>query len=412
MDSYSGGKRKFIIFGFLFVAMILSFFDRLAINVGIIPIEEEFQLNPSQTGLLISAFFVSYSFMQLLGGWLTDRFGARVMIIISLISWSVFTMMTGFAWSFASLLFIRFLFGLGEGPFHSAAVLSIHENFHEKERGRANSFFMSAQSIGGVLGSLVAASMVVTIGWRWMFISLGIPGILVAIAFWFVLKPQEVRTTKESKQRINKVSLRALFKVDNIGKIIFAKFFSSIVNWGLISWMPMYLVKEKGLDLVSAGGLIVIPYISSFLMFNISGWLLDKYMIGREKYLIIMGSLFTALFISFMFNVTSITLFITFFALTAMAISFIGTTLLTIILKYGPKELIGSVTGVVSFVAQIAGAISPAVIGFIISLFNGSYDAAFWFLIVSAFLVTIAGFTINTNKMRLSGEQAEKTVSI
>ncbi len=108
MNSYPDRKRKFIILGLLFVGMILSFFDRLAINVGIIPIEEEFQLNPSQTGLLISVFFFSYSIMQLLGGWLTDKFGARIMITISLISWSVFTMLTGFVWSF--LLYYAFVF--------------------------------------------------------------------------------------------------------------------------------------------------------------------------------------------------------------------------------------------------------------------------------------------------------------
>ncbi|MBE5107511.1 MFS transporter [Bacillus thuringiensis] len=410
MNSYPDRKRKFMILGLLFIGMILSFFDRLAINVGIIPIEEEFQLNPSQTGLLISVFFFSYSIMQLLGGWLTDKFGARIMITISLISWSIFTIMTGVAWSFASLLCIRFLFGLGEGPFHSAAILSIYENFHEKERGRANSFFMSAQSIGGVLGSVVAASIIVMLGWRGMFISLGIPGFLIALIFWFVLKPQNIKTIKKSNQNINKTSLKKLFKLDNTWKIAVTKFFASIVNWGLISWMPIYLVKERGLDLVAAGGLIVIPYIASFLMFNLNGWILDKYMIGTEKYLVITGSVLTAIFIILMSNATNITFFITFFTLTAMSISFIGTTLLTIVLKYGPKELIGSVSGLVSFAGQVAGAISPAVIGLIISLFNGSYDAAFWFLVVSAFLAASVGFTIN-NKAHLSQKQVKKVIS-
>ncbi|MBZ4225903.1 MFS transporter [Bacillus wiedmannii] len=412
MNSYPGRKRKFIILGLLFVGMILSFFDRLAINVGIIPIEEEFQLNPSQTGLLISAFFFSYSIMQLLGGWLTDKFGARIMITISLISWSVFTMLTGFAWSFSSLLCIRFLFGLGEGPFHSAAILSIYETFPEKERGRANSFFMSAQSIGGVLGSVVAASLIVILGWRGMFISLGIPGFFIAFIFWFVLKPQDIKTIEKSNQKMNKVALKELFKLDNTWKIVFTKFFASIVNWGLISWMPIYLVKEKGLDLVSAGGLIVIPYIASFIMFNLNGWLLDKYMIGTEKYLVITGSVLTAVFIILMSNATNVAFFITFFTLTAMSISFIGTTLLTIVLKYGPKEVIGSISGLVSFSSQVAGAISPAVIGLIISFFNGSYDAAFWLLVVSACLAAVIGFTLNSNnKTHSSRKQIKKAIS-
>ncbi len=271
---------------------------------------------------------------------------------------------------------------------------------------------MSAQSIGGVLGSVVAASLIVILGWRGMFISLGIPGFLIAFIFWLVLKPQDVKTIEKSNPKMNKIVLKELFKLDNTWKIVFTKFFASIVNWGLISWMPIYLVKEKGLDLVSAGGLIVIPYIASFIMFNLNGWLLDKYMIGTEKYLVITGSFLTAVFIILMSNATNVAYFITFFTLTAMSISFIGTTLLTIVLKYGPKEVIGSISGLVSFAGQVAGAISPAVIGLIISFFNGSYDAAFWFLVVSACFAAGVGFTLNNNnKTHSSRKQIKKAIS-
>ncbi|WHY58943.1 MFS transporter [Peribacillus simplex] len=173
MQLYASKKRKLMISGLLFVGMILSFFDRVAINVGIIPIADEFHLNTSQTGFLISIFFVSYSLMQPLGGWMTDKYGARVMVTVSLFSWSLFTVMSGFAWSFMSLLFIRFLFGLGEGPFYPASMSTIRDNFPEEERGRANSFFLSAQNIGGILGTALAASMVVAFGWRGM---LPLPG--------------------------------------------------------------------------------------------------------------------------------------------------------------------------------------------------------------------------------------------
>ncbi|WP_194841628.1 MFS transporter [Sporosarcina obsidiansis] len=398
MVSLTGRKRKVVIMILLFVGMIISFFDRLAINVAAIPIEKEFGLNPSQVGLLISAFFISYSLMQPLGGWLTDKYGPRILIVISLASWSIFTAMTGLAWSFASLLFIRFLFGIGEGPFHSAAVASIHENFPEKERGRANSFFLSAQGIGGVLGSVAAAAMVVALGWRGMFVSLGVVGVFVALIFWIVLKPSDAQATSTSIQHKKKVPLRLIFKIDNIWKIIFAKFFSNVVSWGLVSWMPIYLVKERGIDLVSAGGLMAIPYISSFLIMNLSGWLLDKVMVRREKYLIGIGSLLAAVFLYCMSIADSVTLFITFFTFASISISFIGTGLFTIVLKYGPKELIGSVTGLVTFSGQIAGAVSPVVIGLIISLFNGSYDAAFWFLVASAILAAISSLTIKNEK--------------
>lgn len=343
---------------------------------------------------------------------MTDKFGARVMITISLFSWSLFTLMTGFAWSFVSLLVIRFIFGLGEGPFYPASMSTIRDNFPEKERGRANSFFLSAQNVGGILGTALAASMVAAFGWRGMFTVAGIIGILVSAAFWLILKPQEKQVTKESKKNRKKVPLKLLFKIENIWKLISFKFLSNIINYGLISWMPIYLVKEKGVDFVAAGSLMAIPYVFGFLMFNVSGWVLDKYMAGREKYLAAAGALLSAIFLYLMANATSIPLIITYLTLNSVALSFFGTVLYTIIIKYSPKELTGSASGLVTFAGQIAGAVSPLAIGLIISLFNGSYNAAFWFLVIAALLGTIVAISIKNNPASQSKEYESKTVVV
>ncbi|MCY8938939.1 MFS transporter [Peribacillus frigoritolerans] len=411
MQLYASKKRKIMISGLLFVGMILSFFDRVAINVGIIPIADEFHLTTSQTGILISVFFVSYSLMQPLGGWMTDKYGARVMVTVSLFSWSLFTVMTGFAWSFMSLLFIRFLFGLGEGPFYPASMSTIRDNFPEEERGRANSFFLSAQNIGGILGTALAASMVVAFGWRGMFTIAGILGILASLGIWFILKPQGNQEVKKDKPKQKKVALKLLFKIDNIWKLITFKFISNIINYGLITWMPIYLVKEKGVDLIAAGGLLAIPYIFGFLMFNVSGWLLDKHMANREKYLAAAGALLSAIFLFLMSNATSIGLIITYLTLNSVALSFFGTVLYTIIIKYSPKELTGSASGLVTFAGQIAGVVSPLALGLIISLFNDSYNAAFLFLVIIALLGTIVAVSIKNNQAQPAKEY-EKTSTI
>jgi sugar phosphate permease len=397
METYASKKRKIVISGLLFVGMVLSFFDRVAINVAIIPMGDEFNLSTSQTGLLISIFFVSYSLMQPLGGWMTDKFGARVMITVALFSWSLFTLATGFAWSFGSLLLVRFLFGLGEGPFYPASMSTIRDHFPLNERGRANSFFLSAQNVGGILGTALAASLVVAFGWRGMFSIAGILGILVSIAFWFILKPQESKEIKEGIQIRNKVPLKQILKIDNIWKLISFKFLSNIINYGLISWMPIYLVKEKGVDIVAAGGLMALPYVVGFLMFNVSGWVLDKYMAGREKYLAAAGALLSAIFLYLMSKATSVAIFITYLTLNSVAIAFFGTVLFTIVIKYAPKELTGSATGLVNFAGQIAGAVSPVAIGVIISLFNGSYNAAFWFLVIAALVGSIVVLSIKNH---------------
>lgn len=412
MEMYASKKRKILISSLLFIGMVLSFFDRVAINVAIIPMGDEFHLTASHTGLVISIFFISYSLMQPLGGWMTDKFGARAMLTVSLLSWSLFTLATGFAWSFVSLLIVRFVFGLGEGPFYPASMSTIRNHFPKKERGRANSFFLSAQNIGGILGTALAASMLVAFGWRGMFTIAGIVGILVSLAFWFILKPQGKRETKEGTQKRNKVPLKLLLKIENIWKLVTFKFLSNIINYGLISWMPIYLVKEKGVDIVAAGGLMAIPYVVGFFMFNVSGWVLDKYMAGREKYLAAAGALLSAIFLYLMSNTESVGIFITYLSLNSVALSFFGTVLYTIVIKYAPKELTGSASGLVTFAGQIAGAVSPAAIGFIITLFKGSYNAAFWFLVIAALAGVFVALSIKNNSENRLKELENKTAIV
>jgi len=91
----------------------VNYLDKLSMNVAIIPIAEEFSLNETQAGLIISVFFMSYAVMQVREGYLSDKYGARRMILISVLLWSIFTILTGFAWSFVSLIAIRLLFGIG-----------------------------------------------------------------------------------------------------------------------------------------------------------------------------------------------------------------------------------------------------------------------------------------------------------
>ncbi|MBK5441670.1 MULTISPECIES: MFS transporter [Peribacillus] len=403
MQAYATNKkRKTIIIILLFIGMTLSYIDKASINVAIIPIQKELQLNSLESGFVLSIFFFSYAFMHLLGGWLTDKYGSRKVLVLSILAFSLFTTFTSFAWSFASLLLFRFLFGIGEGSVFPASIRSISDNFPENERGRASSFFLSAQTFGGAIGSVTIGVLVVSLGWRSMFVSIGIIGVLVAWAFWVYLKSPADAQINNEKQNQKKVSYKKVFKTNNFWKLFFTKFFSNIVNWGMISWMPSYLV-NKGLDLLSVSALMSIPYLASFLMFNVNGWILDKYMSGREKYLAVAGSISSGVFLYMMFNATSVTLGIVYMTFNAISIAFIGTSLYTMVIKYSPKELTGSVTGLVSFGGQIAGGISPVVIGFVLTLFKGSYNAASWFLITAALAGAIASITIK-NKVKETKE--------
>jgi len=385
----------------LFFTWIVNYLDKLSMNVAIIPIAEEFQLNETQAGLIISVFFMSYAVMQLVGGFLSDKYGARRMILISVVLWSIFTIMTGFAWSFISLIAIRLLFGIGEGSFPAASSLAIADNFPKAERGRAKSTLTAATTVGSMISAIVAAALITSIGWRNLFFIFGTLGFFLTIALYFLLKPN-VQYSENTQTVKTKVPLKKLLKMPMLWQLMLMYFGVSIVNWGLTSWMPTYMVKVKHLDMVAMGALSIIPALAALVAVVLTGWLIDKHAVGKEKYLIMVGAFIAGISLFFMTYASSIVMVVTFQSLTTAGCLFATTTILTLPLKYFSHDVIGTATGFMYFGGQMAGAISPSVMGFVITLFNGSYSAAFLFLMVMIIIPIVTAITLRTKNEALT----------
>lgn len=393
MERGIASKQKYIVLGILFLTWIVNYLDKLSMNVAIIPISEEFRLNETQAGLVISVFFMSYAVMQLVGGYLSDKYGARRMILISVVMWSIFTILTGFVWSFVSLIIVRLLFGIGEGSFPSASTLALADNFPKSERGRAKSTLTAATTIGSAISAIIAAALITSIGWRNLFIIFGILGLFLTVFLHFLLKPSGQYSSTESAP---KVPLKELLKMPMLWQLMIMYFGVSVVNWGLISWMPTYMVKEKNLDMVSMGALAIFPALAALLAVILTGWLIDKVATGKEKYLIMIGAFIAGISLYFMTAASSIPMIVTFQATTLAGCLFATTTILTLPLKYFSHHIIGTATGFMYFGGQVAGAVAPFVMGFIITIFNGSYSAAFLFLMVMGIIPIITAITLRT----------------
>ena len=109
-------------------------------------------MSPAALGAARSAFFLGYTLMQIPGGYLTDRFGARAVVISTLILWSLLTGFTGLAWSFSALVIIRFLFGVAEGPYPAAALKQVaQKSAQEKKRAQLTALLMSSNYAGAAI---------------------------------------------------------------------------------------------------------------------------------------------------------------------------------------------------------------------------------------------------------------------
>lgn len=392
-------KSRNVILALLFLGWSLGNLDRYIMNYAVVSITGDLQLDASSTGIILSAFFLGYAIMQIPGGWLADKFGAKRVLLMAVIMWSIFTGLTAIAWSLTAMIVIRFLFGIGEGGFQPSSSKIIATIFPKEERGRAMSIMLTSGGIVSLIVPLLAAYLLGTIGWRMMFIIIGAIGAIIAFLYWKSIKlPQEEAAIAGTENTTNKVNFKELLKTPLMWNLIIAYFCIYAVNWGLVSWIPTYLQKNRGLDLMSIGWAQTIPAITTIIGVYGSGYIIDKLPKGMEKVLGSISCAVIGLLLYLMFTAKTVSLFIGYQTVVSIFIAFVITLLPVIVLKKLPSSITGSAMGIANTGGQLAGFVTPMAIGFMVDAFNGSFDAAFWMLIGFALICIVSLVTLNDQK--------------
>ena len=410
MASLKASTRNKLIIFILFLCWVVGFIDKTAINIAIIPISADFNLGSEETGLIISGFFLAYSLTQLVGGYMVDRFGSKVILTGAVGIWSLATAYTGMAGGIVSLVIARFFTGMGEAVFPSGSSVVIAQQFDKSKMGRAKSFLQSGASVGFALGALVVSTLIAFLNWRIMFIVLGVTGLLLALALWKVLKkpnnPQDTsETTKVQRSRgYEKQRLKNIISRRLTWQIATCYFFTNIVFWGLQSWLPSYWVKVKGMSMISMGAWSMLPPTLGFISFLTCGWLLDRFFSGREKYLIAIGVAVSAVFIWLMFNATSIPVAFAWLSLSNIFLNAISISVFVTIIKQFPKDSVGTATGLINSFAQIGSLLSPIVIGYMLKATNQNYSSAFMMIMACAVITCLIALTIRHSSASANAE--------
>ncbi len=391
-------NRSILILGILFMAWTFGSFNKIAINVAAIAISKEFGLNSSQIGIIMSSFFISYAIMSLMGGYLADKFGSKKVVTAIMVLWSIFTCFTGAVWSFSSFIAIRFICGASEGGFPSASSVTIAELFKKEKRARAKSFLVSSSAIGAAFGTIIVSKFTVNIGWRSAFYFFGICGLIIAAVFFKVFESTAYQGEKDKNKTVDKVQLKEVLRIPIVWKLTIMEFSIGVFMWGMNSWMPSYWVKVRNLDMLTMGKLSSIPWIIAFVCMNFSGWILDKLMAGREKVFLSITFATTGIFTYLMYNADTVSLAFFYLTVTTIAIGVSSTAIFVIPLKYMKTESIGTATGILNFGQQLAGILAPLIMGYMITIFNGSYIAVFLFVIFTVAISFVISLTINTNE--------------
>ena len=371
----------------LYFGWIISYIDRTVISLAIVQIGEDFTLDASKLGIVLSSFFMGYAIMQIPGGWLADRFGSRKVIVAAVVAWSIFTAMSGLAWSLTSLLLIRFLFGIGEGGYPAASTKAIADYFHKDKRTKAQSTMMSSNAFGAALAPIICAPLLVAFGWRNVFLFVGLLGIVFIV--WFLLATRQAGNYSNSDlaAQPSKTEYKELLRNSYLWKVLLIFFFVNITSWGLISWMPSYLMQGLGIDLKSVGLFSAIPTLFMTVGMIISGRIINK--VGsKAKYGVLMELSIMGAALYLMGSSSSVFQVIMFQCIAFTSMSFVMSFVFTAPHRVMEQKVVGTAFGIINFGGQAAGIFSPMIMGALIAS-TGSYKAAFVFLTICCVIAAI-----------------------
>lgn len=362
----------------LFVAWIVAYIDRIVIGTAIIPMARDFRLDSTEKGYVLGAFYLSYAFMQLGGGALTDRFGPRRTLIGCLAAWSVFTIFTGLAWSLPALLLARILFGIGEGSFSPASASAISTFFPRTARASLQSLMGSTGFLGSAVGAAATAWVVATFGWRQAFLWLGAAGLLVVIGFALTLPRAPVAAV--SRDADDRPTWRQVAGSPGLG-LTASLWFCACIAWlGVQSWMPSYLAESRHVSIVQIGLYLVFPGVAGFLSMNVAGRLIDRQdgHLARAVFLVSTAAIPVCLVL--FPHVGSTAALIALWSVYAAGFGPLNATVLSFAVKHVPRAAVGRAMGIINFCGQIAGTLTSVIVGWLVSLAGGDYGLAFWFL--------------------------------
>jgi MFS transporter, ACS family, glucarate transporter len=267
----------------------ITYLDRVAIGVTRPFIARDLGLTPTQMGYVFSAFYLSYALFEIPTGWWGDKVGPRRVLTRIVCWWSAFTMLTGLAFSYSSLLAIRFLFGAGEAGAWPNVARTFSRWFPRRDRGRVQgTFFMGAHLAGG-LTPLIATALLTYVNWRTLFAAFGSIGFVWAIVWyrWFRDTPAEHPAVSADERTFIQDGIvadyGALEKTDwtrllgnrTVVCLCLMYFTQTFGNAFYVTWLPTYLA-ARGLPLTAAAILSGLPLTLSVIADLTGGITTDK----------------------------------------------------------------------------------------------------------------------------------------
>ncbi|MDR3589533.1 MAG: MFS transporter [Negativicutes bacterium] len=405
----------------IFTTYAINFADRANIGVALPFMRKEFVLSNFEAGAIASFFFLGYAITQIPAGFWFSRFGLRGLVSLSIVGFSLFTYLIGTAQSGFSLLACRLGLGVSEGPTPVGCTSTINNWFPGKEKATAVGVYIASTMFAPIVVPLICVWIAQEMGWRYIFYIFALPGfVMAAIWYWLIrtrpedsayVNAEEAAYIRENKASAassatvdEKVSLgwldrfiraktvpkietnKGLFSSWNIWGDCFAYFMMVSVLYGLMTWIPSYLVNEKHYSFLKMGFVAASPWVGGLIGALLGGWVSDKLLYKRRKPTMLLTALSTVLMMIVLINLpenatlVSAALFMTGFLLNVGWPAF---TAYPMGLTTGSTYPVA--IAVVNSGGNLGGFFSPMIAGALLDAFK-TYDYVFTYFAAAALI--------------------------
>jgi len=377
------------------VGTMINYLDRTVLGIAAPFMSRDLGLSAAQLGLVFSAFSWSYAALQIPGGIFLDRFGARATYFIAVVMWSLFTALMAATRSLQGLILTRIGVGIFEAPCFPANSRILATWCPQQERARANGIYSFGQYVGLGFLSVPLFWFAQRYGWRWLFVVVGAFGVAFGLVWWALYRnpgPGSAANQAEIDHieaggggdykgepvRFRWSHIRTLLRQRQVLGASLGQFGGNSTQVFFVTWFPTYLVRARGMTFIQAGFMTSLPYIGASIGVLAGGLLSDRLLKKTgsanlaRKLPIVGGMLLASTIVAANYVPAGNNALV----ILIMSVAFFGQGMTnlgwTVISDVAPKRLIGLTSGIFNFSANLAGIVTPLVIGVAFQL-TGSF---------------------------------------
>lgn len=414
----TGARRtryRWVVLATVFLGYVVCMADRSNVGAVLPFIKDEFHVSNFAMGAVSSFFFLGYAVSQIPAGLMIGRFGTRQIVSIAVLLFSIVTFAMGFATTAVALIVLRLLLGLTEGPTPVGMTSTINSWFPTKEKGIATGVYIASTQVAPIFVPVVAVLIANAYGWRTVFHWFAIPGVILAIAFYLVVrsKPEQsrhvnaaelahIRGTESSTSAPRRAFgdmgwLDRLIRLTdalplgtngsvlrswNIWGVTLAYFFMNNVLYGMITWIPTYLKDGRGYDVMSMGYVSATPFIGGFIGAITGGFVSDRVFRGRRKPTMLITALMTAIMMGIVLTLPQNTaLLVIALILTGFFLNIGWSAFTSYAMNLTTAHTYPFAISVINSGGNLGGFFAPMIVGALLDATGSNYTIAFSYFI-------------------------------